>query len=717
MGKTKSGKHRHRSRSRSRDRERSQQKDRRRRRSRSEFSLEDDPRHGNRRRSLSPSPRRGQRSRERSSGDRKSRRSEERSRRKGRSRSESADSSEGHRSRSSKKKKKKKMKSESGSPSRILTASDIERLKEAKQKEKDLMKALETPEEKRARRLAKKEAKERKRKTNMGWDEEYMGYTNADNPFGDEHLLDTFVWSKKLQKEGMTDIENDKIEKLQKMKMMENKIELEKVKKRRLEREKEREAREEEREMMQRDKEAEYYKTWENQEDSFHLQQAQLRSNIRIQDGRAKPIDLLAKYINAEDEDFDVEMHEPYAYLNGLTARDLEDLLEDIKVYLELEQAENTDYWRDITTITEDELNLLRKMDPSSRGERPYRLKNSLKKNRSALSIIVNLVLNRLGVIMSLCHDYVISLLQQLKAHMAKTRLRERHEELLRKKLFRLKREQGISASEPLFPITTTEDEPEPSTSNPEPPPKEETIKEEVNDDKASDEEREEEDDEEPLITEDDVSDQCVQDYQAAGYSPKLIPANHLEPGYIIHTPDEDRLRLQFARKSVQQTGIVQNDTDAELVKAARDGMTNDEASFSVQVPLEKQTMLWSDKYRPRKPRFFNRVHTGFEWNKYNQTHYDVDNPPPKIVQGYKFNIFYPDLIDKTKTPQYHLTPIKGNTDFAILRFSAGPPYEDIAFKIVSREWEHSYKRGFRCQFHNNIFQLWFHFKRYRYRR
>jgi hypothetical protein len=31
----------------------------------------------------------------------------------------------------------------------------------------------------------------------------------------------------------------------------------------------------------------------------------------------------------------------------------------------------------------------------------------------------------------------------------------------------------------------------------------------------------------------------------------------------------------------------------------------------------------WSDRYRPRKPRFFNRVHTGFEWSKYNQTHYE----------------------------------------------------------------------------------------------
>ena len=42
-------------------------------------------------------------------------------------------------------------------------------------------------------------------------------------------------------------------------------------------------------------------------------------------------------------------------------------------------------------------------------------------------------------------------------------------------------------------------------------------------------------------------------------------------------------------------------------------------------------------------------MHTGFEWNKYNQTHYDIDNPPPKVVQGYKFNIFYPDLIDKAR--------------------------------------------------------------------
>ena len=77
---------------------------------------------------------------------------------------------------------------------------------------------------------------------------------------------------------------------------------------------------------------------------------------------------------------------------------------------------------------------------------------------------------------------------------------------------------------------------------------------------------------------------------------------------------------------------------------------------------------------------------TGFSWNKYNSTHYDSDVPPPKMVQGYRFNIFYPDLIDKQKTPQYFLEP-GDSTETVIIRFSAGPPYEDIAFKIVNKEW------------------------------
>lgn len=112
-----------------------------------------------------------------------------------------------------------------------------------------------------------------------------------------------------------------------------------------------------------------------------------------------------------------------------------------------------------------------------------------------------------------------------------------------------------------------------------------------------------------------------------------------------------------------------------------------------------------------------------YDWNKYNQTHYDHDNPPPKVVQGYKFNMFYPDLIERNCTPSYSLHPVDGNPDMVQIRFKAGPPYEvrlasrvacflftaftltfsfspqDIAFHIVNKEWEYSFKRGFKCTF------------------
>lgn len=80
----------------------------------------------------------------------------------------------------------------------------------------------------------------------------------------------------------------------------------------------------------------------------------------------AKPIDLLAKYISTEEEVDAVEMHEPYIYLNGLKLKDLEDLVEDIKVYMELEKGRNLDYWNDITVIVEDELHKMRKIQKES---------------------------------------------------------------------------------------------------------------------------------------------------------------------------------------------------------------------------------------------------------------------------------------------------------------------------------------------------------------
>lgn len=649
---------------------------------------------------------------------------------------------------SSKKKSKSKHKSKRRSSSsdssssndeaKLLLRLQQERLKvaEERKQQKELIKGMETPEEKRFRRLMKKTAKERKRKELMGWDNDYLHYTNADNPFGDANLLSTFVWDKKMAKDGLVGVSHEELELRNRQKMEENKRELEKVKKRRMEREMERQQREDEMALLQRSKEAAQFKEWEKSEDQFHLQQARLRSTIRIEDGRAKPIDLLAKYISTEEEVDAVEMHEPYIYLNGLKLKDLEDLVEDIKVYMELEKGKNFDYWNDITVIVEDELHKMRRLQKQSAftavGRREgihqsvahevahiFRGKTAEQLDQLKTQIEKKINSKAEGVDIG----YWETLLSQLKAHVARARLRDRHQDNLKKKLEVLKAQQKMddsqfdpeegNSSQKIRPQLAKFNEPssqdQPSTSTEKSPSRKENIESSGED--ISDAEQEAR----------NIIEECAADYDACGYSPVYISPNSVELGTLVVSEIDDEKRLTFARLQVQGTGTrIENVMAVEemaLQKEARKGMTNEEAEFSVETELDHQVYLWSDKYRPRKPRYFNRVHTGFEWNKYNQTHYDMDNPPPKIVQGYKFNIFYPDLINKGSTPQYFLTACGDNPEFAVLRFHAGPPYEDIAFKIVNREWEYSYKRGFRCQFHNNIFQLWFHFKRYRYRR
>lgn len=546
-----------------------------------------------------------------------------------------------------------------------------------------------------------------------------------------------------MDKKGIGHLGEKELKERNKLIQEENRRELQKVKQLRLEREREKAMRETELEMLQREKEAEHFKTWAEQEDNFHLHQAKLRSKIRIRDGRAKPIDLLAKYISAEDDDLAVEMHEPYTFLNGLTVTDMDDLLEDIKVYMELEQGKNVDFWRDMTTITEDEISKLRKLEASGKGPGDRRegintavstdvqtvFKGKTYSQLQALHLNIESKIRSGGSNLDI--GYWESLMQQVRVYMARARLRERHQDVLRQKLFKLKQEQGVE-SEPLFPIIKEEHddseheqenemEQRPTAAN-EPHESEgastsaaENQQEEGEDNNDQEEENKEEG--EAVLTEEDLIQQSQAEYDSGRYSPALLTTTELPLDTHTITPEEDIHRLQLARRQLQVTGDASESAEDAFVRRAREGMGNDEAQFSVEFPVTGKMYLWADKYRPRKPRFFNRVHTGFEWNKYNQTHYDFDNPPPKIVQGYKFNIFYPDLIDKRSTPQYFLEPCPDNKDFGILRFHAGPPYEDIAFKIVNREWEYSHRHGFRCQFANGIFQLWFHFKRYRYRR
>ena len=104
---------------------------------------------------------------------------------------------------------------------------------------------------------------------------------------------------------------------------------------------------------------------------------------------------------------------------------------------------------------------------------------------------------------------------------------------------------------------------------------------------------------------------------------------------------------------------------------------------FNSEVLLPHQVFNWQHKYTPQKPIFYNKIKMGFEWNQYNQVHYDINNPPPKVIQGYRFNIFYPDLIDKSQRPSYTIEVDKTDDNWCILRFHAGAPYEDIAFRVI----------------------------------
>jgi hypothetical protein len=206
--------------------------------------------------------------------------------------------------------------------------------------------------------------------------------------------------------------------------------------------------------------------------------------------------------------------------------------------------------------------------------------------------------------------------------------------------------------------------------------------------------------------------------YKSSDYSPKYVKEKNAMPGIEVldEKADAKNLKKQRAQTRDQRKASI-SEAEAKMMELAKSEMGKDESSFSFEESLGNQNLRWTDKFHPQKPKYFNRIQTGFEWHKYNKTHYDDENPPPKMVLGYRFNIFYPDLIDVTKTPSFILTECPGDPESAILRFSAGPPYEDIAFKIVHREWEVKHTQGYKCQFVNGVFQLYFYFKRYRYRR
>uniref|UniRef100_A0A3Q7IML6 Splicing factor Cactin n=1 Tax=Solanum lycopersicum TaxID=4081 RepID=A0A3Q7IML6_SOLLC len=516
------------------------------------------------------------------------------------------------------------------------------------------------------------------------------GYSNDSNPFGDSNLNENFVWRKKIERDVTRGVPLDTFSmKAEKQRQKERMAEIEKVKKRREERAIEKAQREEELQMLARERARAEFQDWEKKEEEFHFDQSKVRTEIRLRQGRVKPIDVLIKQLEPSG-DFDVEIDEPYVVFKGLAIKEMEELQEDIKLHIDLDRETplHIQYWEALLVVCDWELAEARRreaMDKARvRGEElPHELLAEERGLHSSIETDVKSLLQGKGygeleALQSQIEsqmrsgtakvvEYWEAVLKRLQIYKAKACLREIHAKMLREHLEHL--EKPVESRDVEVEETLRTDE--------------EDTDHEQNDVRAISPE--------PILNEDRA---ILERKRMAVLEERRAQDKILPP-----TPAEDN----FEKKASKTMGAME---EGDVVFGSND-----------EINLDSQVYWWHDKYRPRKPKYFNRVHTGYEWNKYNQTHYDHDNPPPKIVQGYKFNIFYPDLVDKARAPTYVIEKDGDSADTCIIKFHAGPPYEDIAFRIVNREWEYSHKKGFKCIFDRGILHLYFNFKRHRYRR
>jgi hypothetical protein len=151
-------------------------------------------------------------------------------------------------------------------------------------------------------------------------------YSATDNPFHDVNLGQQFRWHKKNEKERKQGLSLAEAQRRDAIRRQEAKEELERLNRRRAEREAEQRLREEEEIRMQRLAESAQMEDWLSKEGDFQLEQERVRAAIRIKEKRAKAIDFLAlnlRYVNPineeedkiDDEELEIDLDEPYNIL------------------------------------------------------------------------------------------------------------------------------------------------------------------------------------------------------------------------------------------------------------------------------------------------------------------------------------------------------------------------------------------------------------------
>ncbi|KAI5821105.1 mid region of cactin-domain-containing protein [Pyronema omphalodes] len=505
--------------------------------------------------------------------------------------------------------------------------------------------------------------------------------------------------------------------------------------------------------------EAEQARQWVDQEDTFVLKQAKKKAEIRVKEGRAKPIDWLAVNLRVIDKDRnplddeipddELEVVDPESILDGLNEKELGELQQDIETYISLEtNRTNNEFWRTMKILCADRRAKANSVNPdgsravSSVATDVDKLLGS--KTLSELETLEEQIIKKLNSNEPIDVDYWNELLRSLRIWKAKASLRKVYSKVISHRLDILRKQQIEEAEtvrKKLESILGSKEVFEEGTEM-----ETETVYRE-----SPVIEYSKEMDPEPLlklrfedkglevIDEKDFLKSVAEDrkkIQKMGYVPhKQRAADKASSSKSFWPTSPTKAESSTSVAPTSRFAAVFNDDFSQATKALYErevarGVSDNEEIFTGEEEVSTTRPAWADKHRPRKPRYFNRVQMGYEWNKYNQTHYDHDNPPPKVVQGYKFNIFYPDLIDKTKAPTYRIEreggrkrgqsfAPAGEEDTCLIRFVAGPPYEDIAFRIVDKEWDYSAKRerGFKSSYDKGILQLHFQLKKIYYRK
>ena len=250
------------------------------------------------------------------------------------------------------------------------------------------------------------------------------------------------------------------------------KQELEKLTKLRGEREIEMQLREQEQMRLRREQDRAALGDWEKREDEFHLGQAKTRAQIRIKEGRAKPIDILAINIslvtdNAIAKEFEgmgleMDTEEPYHIFENLVYSEVEELHKDIQMYLELEKDEgNSAFWKSMLIVCDDELARHRKRaNMRGRHDRSSAAADAVQEEITAM--LSGKTYDQLKTIQAQVEkrlsgedeysgpidvEYWEAVMKAAIVWRAKARLREMHKFLLSKRLEQLKARSAESAS------------------------------------------------------------------------------------------------------------------------------------------------------------------------------------------------------------------------------------------------------------------------------